>query len=434
MIRSDLAVLGISQLATPEGPAPRLGADLGRLRVVDQAAVACLAGRIVFAGTERDFRQTVEMEPGGVVVDARGGTALPGFVDAHTHLPFAGWREGEFAERLTGTTYSEIAARGGGILSTVRATRAASLADLTTLVRSRLDAMLALGTTLVEAKSGYGLTLEAEIKQLEAVRLASAGHPVEVLATFLGAHTVPKELKEDRGRYVEAVVVDMLPAVAREGLAAYADVFVDAHAFTLAEARRILTTARSLGLGVRLHADQLAADGAAELAAELSAASADHLEHVTEAGIEALARAGTTALLLPAAGHFLMQQAKPPTRRLVEAGVPVAVATDFNPGSCPTESMGVVLEHACLRLSLSIDEAITAATLNAAHALGRARETGSIEVGKRADFVVHAVPNRAHLVYRFGVPRVRTVVAAGRIAVEEGRPIRRPAPAPSDRT
>jgi imidazolonepropionase len=436
MIGADLAVLGISQLATPSGPAPRLGADLGRLRVIDRAAVACRDGRIVFVGTERDYRQAVELLPGGVVVDACGGTVLPGFVDAHTHLPFAGWRESEFNERLLGATYSEIAARGGGILSTVQATRAASLSDLTTLVRARLDAVLALGTTLLEAKSGYGLSLEAEIKQLEAVRAAAAGHAVEVVATFLGAHTVPRELREDRGRYVDAVVGEMLPAVARARLAAYADDFVDAHAFSVAEARRILEAARSHGLGARLHADQLAADGTAELAAELGAASADHLEHVSDAGIEALARAGTVAVLLPAAGFFLMQEAKAPARRLIAAGVPVAVATDFNPGSCPTESMGSVLEHACLGLRLSIDEAITAATLNAAHALGRADVTGAIEVGKRGDFVVHAVPNRYHLVYRFGVPRVRSVIASGRLVVEDGRtaPLRTAAPAPSDRT
>ena len=436
MIRADLSVLGISQLATPLGPAPRLGDDLGRLLVIDGAAVACRAGRIVFAGSERDYRQAVEMEPGGVVVDARGGTVIPGFVDAHTHLPFAGWRESEFNERLRGATYSEIAARGGGILSTVRATRAASREDLVTLVRARLDAMLALGTTLVEAKSGYGLSLEAELKQLEALREGAAGHPLEVVATFLGAHTVPQELKADRARYVDAVVEEMLPEVGRRGLADYADVFVDAHAFSKDEARRILTAARSHGLRPRLHADQLAADGTAELAAELGAASADHLEHVTDEGIEALARAGTTAILLPAAGYFLMQDTKAPARRLVAAGVPVAVATDFNPGSCPTESMGAVLEHACLSLRLSIDEAITAATLNAAHALGRAGETGSIEVGKRADFVVHAVPNRYHLVYRLGVRRVRTVIAGGRLVVDEGlaRPVRTAARAPSDRT
>ena len=435
MIRADLAVVGLSQLATPEGSAPRLAGDLGRLRVVDGAAVACHRGRFAFVGTEADFRKGVTLEPGARVVDAAGGTALPGFVDPHTHLPFAGWRETEFNERLSGASYEEIAARGGGILSTVDATREADEAGLAARVRERLDAMLATGTTLVEAKSGYGLSAEAELKQLRALRDGSAGHPVEVVPTFLGAHTGPRERKSDRGRYVEEIVAEMLPAVAAQGLARYADVFVDARAFSKDEARRVLEAARALGLGIRMHADQLAPDGAAELAGELGAASADHLEHVSEAGVEALARAGTTAVLLPAARFFLMQEAMPPTRRLIERGVPVAIATDFNPGSCPTEVMGAALEHACLGLRMSIDEAITAATLNAAHALGRGDDTGSIEVGKRADLVVHAVPNRYHLVYRFGVRRVRTVVAAGRLVVDEGLAgLRTAARAPSDRT
>jgi len=421
MIEADLAVVGISELATPEGSTARLGADLSRLRVVPNAAVAALSGRIVFAGTERDFRQAVSLKAGGRMLDARGGTVLPGFVDAHTHLPFAGWRESEFNERLQGATYSQIAARGGGILSTVAATRAASLDDLALLVRSRLDAMLALGTTLAEAKSGYGLSTEAEIKQLDAVRLGSAGHPVEVVPTFLGAHTVPKDRKDDRARYLDEIVSEMLPEIARRKLARYADAFVDAHAFTLAEARRVLAAAAEAGLGVRLHADQLADDGGALLAAELQAASADHLEHVSDAGIEALSRAKTAAILLPSATFFLMQTVKPPVRRLIDADVPVAIATDFNPGTSPNEAMGTVLELACLSFGLSIDEAIAAATLNAAYALGRAGETGSIEVGKRADFVVHAVPNRYHLVYRFGVRRVRSVIAAGRVVVEEGQ-------------
>jgi imidazolonepropionase len=421
MIEADLAVVGISELATPQGSTARLGADLSRLRVVPDAAVACRDGRIVFAGTERDFRQAVRLPAGGRTLDARGGTVLPGFVDAHTHLPFAGWRESEFNERLSGATYSQIAARGGGILSTVAATRAASLGDLALLVRSRLDAMLALGTTLAEAKSGYGLSTEAEIKQLDAVRLGSAGHPVEVVPTFLGAHTLPKERKDDRARYLDEIVSEMLPEVARRKLARYADAFVDAHAFTPAEARRVLGAAVDAGLGVRIHADQLADDGGALLAAELHAASADHLEHVSDAGIKALARAKTAAILLPSATFFLMQTVKPPARRLIEADVPVAIATDFNPGTSPNEAMGTVLELACLSLGLSIDESITAATLNAAYALGRAEETGSVEVGKRADLVVHAVPNRYHLVYRFGVRRVRSVIAAGRVVVEEGQ-------------
>jgi imidazolonepropionase len=420
MIEADLAVVGISQLATPEGRTPRLGADLGRLRVIDGAAVACRDGRVVFVGTERELRQAVAVRQGGRTVDARGGTVVPGFADPHTHLPFAGWRESEFNERLHGATYSEIAARGGGILSTVRSTRAASREDLAALVRARLDAMLGLGTTLVEAKSGYGLSAEAEIKQLEALREGASSHPVEVVPTFLGAHTIPAERRDERGRYLDEVVDAMLPEVARRGLASYADAFVDAHALTGEEARRVLTAAREAGLGVRLHADQLADDGSAALAASLGAASADHLEHVSDEGIERLARAGTTAILLPAAAFFLMQDTKPPARRLIEAGVPVAIATDFNPGTSPSEAMGTVLELACLTLRMSIDEAITAATLNAAHALGRGAETGSIEVGKRADFAVHAVPNRYHLVYRFGVRRVRTVVANGKVVVDDG--------------
>ena len=421
MIEADLAVAGISELATPEGRTARLGSDLGRLRTVRDAAVACNKGRVVFVGTEREFRQAVTLTPGGRTLDARGATVLPGFVDAHTHLPFAGWRESEFNERLQGATYSQIAARGGGILATVAATRAASLSDLALLTRTRLDAMLLLGTTLAEAKSGYGLSTEAEIKQLEAIRDGAAGHPVEVVPTFLGAHTIPKELRDDRARYVDEIVGEMLPEISKRKLARYADAFVDAHAFSPTEARRVLEAASRAGLGVRLHADQLADDGGALLAAELHAASADHLEHVSAEGIEALARAGTAAVLLPAATFFLMSQVKPPARRLIDAGIAVAIATDFNPGTCPTEAMGTVLEFACLSLGMSIDEAIAAATLNAAHALGRADEVGSIEVGKRADFVIHAVPNRYHMVYRFGVRRVRTVIAGGKVVVEDGR-------------
>lgn len=419
MIEADLLVRGIAELATPIGPAPRLGPDLGRLRVIPHAALAARAGTIVFVGPERDLAAAVRLVEGGRALDARSGTVLPGFVDAHTHLPFAGWREGEFDERLRGASYSDIAARGGGILSTVEKTRAASVEELAASVRERLDAMLSLGTTLVEAKSGYGLATDAEIRQLEALRLGAAGHPVAVVPTFLGAHTVPRELRDRREAYVETILEEMLPRVAEARLAAYADAFVDRNAFSVDEARRVLGRAKDLGLGVRLHADQLADDGAAELAAELGAASADHLEYASDAGIEALARAGTTAVLLPAATFFLMQERRPPVRRLVDAGVPVAVATDFNPGSCPTESMKTALEMACLLHRLGVDEAITATTLNAAHALGRGTSTGSLEPGKRADLVVHDVPNRYHLVYRFGVPRIRAVVAEGKVAFEK---------------
>jgi imidazolonepropionase len=424
MIEADLSVTGISELATSVGSAPRLGADLGRLRVIERAAVAARDGTLVFVGTERDHIEQVQLLPGAVRVDAGGGTVVPGFVDAHTHLPFAGWREREFDERLRGATYAEIAARGGGILSTVERTRRTPRERLVADVRERLDDMLRCGTTTVEAKSGYGLALDAELKQLQALREAAAGHPLEVVPTFLGAHTIPAEFRGRRADYVKALVEEMLPAVVEQGLAEYADAFVDASAFTLDEARRVLTAARERGLGVRLHADQFADDGAASLAGELGAASADHLEHASDAGIEALARAGTSGVLLPAAAFFLRMPDKPPGRRLVDAGVPVVVATDFNPGTCPCESMGAALWFACLAAGLTVDEAITAATLNAAHALGRAARVGTLEPGKRADLVVHAVPNRHHLVYRFGVSRVETVIAGGRIVHE--RPPRQP--------
>jgi imidazolonepropionase len=413
MIRADLAVTGISELATPIGAGPLSGPDQARVRVITDAALAAHDGKIVFVGTEREYVEAVTLEPDGCKIDAAGGTVLPGFVDAHTHLPFAGWREREFDERLRGVTYSEIAARGGGILSTVSRTREADGAELARLVRGRLDAMLRLGTTTVEAKSGYGLAPDHELKQLGALETAARDHPVDVVRTFLGAHTVPAEYRERREDYVRLVIEEMLPQVASAGLAEYADAFVDAHAFSIDEARRMLDAAREHGLGVRLHADQLADDGAARLAAELGAASADHLEYASAEGMEALARAGTCGVLLPAATFFLMLDARPPGRRLIDAGVPVVVATDFNPGSCPTESMGAAIAFACLTAGLTVDEAITASTLNAAHTLGRAADVGSLEPGKRANLVIHRIPNRYHLVYRLGASYVERVIVDG---------------------
>jgi imidazolonepropionase len=415
MIRADLLIVGISELATSSGCVPRLGADLDRLSVRQDAAVACLDGTIVWVGPRNEVDLAVRTGPDAHVLDAGGGTMLPGFVDAHTHLPFAGWREKEFDERLRGATYSEIGARGGGILSSVRQMGEVSEIELTELVIERLDRMLRLGTTTVEAKSGYGLTPDSELKQLNALRNAATGHQVELVPTFLGAHTVPQEYKHKRDAYVRLLIETMLPQVAGAGLAEYADAFVDAQAFSLDEARQVLEAARGLGLGVRIHADQLNDDGAAELAAELGAVSADHLEHASSEGLEALAQAGTCGVLLPAATFFLMSDTPPPGRRLIDAGVPVVVATDFNPGSCPCDSMTAALWFACLNARLTVDEAITAATLNAACALGRGVVTGSIEPGKRADLVVHDVPNRYHLVYRFGTPAIKHVVAGGRV-------------------
>jgi imidazolonepropionase len=420
MIEADLAVVDAAELVTVAGPAPRRGAALADAGVVPGGSVAARDGVIVFAGDGRAYRRSVRLARHGEEIDATGRTVLPGFVDPHTHLPFAGDRAAEFAERLRGATYEAIAARGGGILATVRATRAASLEDLIEQGKGRLTTMLRHGTTTAEAKSGYGLTLDDELKQLRAIRALHALHPVDLVPTFLGAHVVPEERREARAAYVDEVAGRMIPEVAREGLARYCDVFVETGAFTPEEGERILTAAAAHGLGLRVHAEQRGRSGGALLAARLGAASADHLEAAGDEEIRALAAAGTTAVLLPGAAFFLRDPRDAPARRLIEAGVPVALATDFNPGTCPTEAMTAILPIACLRYGLDPAEAIVAATLNAAHALGRADRIGSLEPGKAADLQILDAPGHAHLAYHFGVNPCRTVVKAGRVVVRDG--------------
>jgi imidazolonepropionase len=421
MIEADLAVVGAAELVTLAGPAPRTGAALAEPAIVPGGCVAARGGRIVYAGDGPGYRREVRLAPGAVVVDAGGAVVLPGFVDPHTHLPFAGWRDTEFVDRLRGATYESIAARGGGIRSTVAATRRATLDDLVQLGRARLDSMLLHGTTTAEAKSGYGLRLEDEIKQLEAVRRLGESHPITLVPTFLGAHVVPAERADDRAGYVREVADAMIPEVARRGLARYCDVFVEAGAFSVAEGETILRAGLAAGLGARVHAEQRGASGGALLAARCGAASADHLDHVDAAGIEALGRAGTTAVLLPGASFFLRDPGDAPARRLVEAGVPVALATDFNPGTCPVEAMTAILPLACLRLGLLPAEAIAAATVNAAHAVGLADRVGRLAPGMDADLQVVDVPNHIHLAYRMGAQRCRTVIKRGRVVVDDGR-------------
>jgi imidazolonepropionase len=415
MVEADLVLEHAEELATPFGEVPRAGRAQGELRLIPDAAVAVSGGNLVYVGPSRDLASRVRLRPGGTRLDVSGKTILPGFVDPHTHLPFAGSRATEFEQRLQGRTYQEIAAAGGGILSTVDQTRRADPADLRTASLRRLDRMLALGTTTCEAKSGYGLSLEAELKQLRVIRSLAPDHPVEVVPTFLGAHTFPRERRTSREAYVREVTEEMIPRVAEEKLAEFCDVFCEAVAFTPGETEKILEAGKRHGLTPRLHADQLSSGGGAELAGRLGAASADHLEFVTAPGIEAMARAGVTAVLIPGANFFLMSPDRPPARRLVEAGVPVALATDLNPGTCMTESMPLVLVLACLQLRLTVAEAITAATLNAAFSLRRADRLGSLEEGKQADLQVLDIPGHHHLVYHFGVSHVDIVIKKGRV-------------------
>jgi len=420
MIAADLAVRRIGLLATLAGPAPRTGAAMRDLGLARDAAVAVADGRIAWVGPDAALEATVSLRPGASSLDAGGGAVVPGLVDPHTHLAFAGDRDDEIRRRLAGASYQEIAAEGGGIVRTVEATRAASVEELAGLVSARLDEMLLCGTTTAEVKSGYGLETRAEIRSLEAIRLAAARHPVAVVPTFLGAHEVPREHRGSRSRYVDLLVEEMIPAVAERGLAVFADVFCEKGVFTVEESRRILLAARDRGMKLRIHADELATTGGAELAGELGARSADHLVFVSEKGRRALADASCVATLLPAAAFYLRLGRFAPARALVEAGAPVALASDVNPGGGLSPSLPFAMAIACFSMGLALEEALAAVTVNAAFSLDLHGETGSVEVGKRADLVLLRSPRLLDLV-RVGVPAIRTVVKDGRVVVRDGR-------------
>jgi imidazolonepropionase len=420
MTAADLVIRNIGRLATLAGPVPRVGAALRDLAMIEAAAVAAHRGRIVYAGPESDLVAAVAPEPGATTLDVEGAAVVPGFVDSHTHLAFAGDRDEEIRRRLAGASYREIAAAGGGIVRSVEATRKATRAELAEAVRFRLDEMLLQGTTTAEVKSGYGLSTEAELRSLAAIRDAAAAHPVTVVPTFLGAHEVPLEHRADRERYLRLLVDEMIPEVARGRLAVFADAFCEEGVFSVAETRRVLTAARDHGLQLRVHADELTHTGGAELAAELGARSADHLVHVSEAGMRALAEAPCAATLLPAASFYLRLPRFAPARALVEAGAPVALATDANPGGGLSPSMPFAMMVGCFAMGLSLEEAIAAATINPAWSLGVHAERGSLEAGKQADLVVLRSRRLLDLL-RVGVAAVRTVVKDGRVVVRDGR-------------
>jgi len=421
---ATLLVTHAEQLVTVAGfsGTPATGSHLGRIGVIEDGAVAVAGTRVIAVGTTDQIERSVYLHGGARTIDARGHVVLPGFVDPHTHLVHAGERSAEFPLRLRGASYLEILRAGGGILGTVRATRQATEAALTAQTRARLDTALGHGTTTLEIKSGYGLDTATELKQLRAAARAGEGHAVKTVRTFMGAHAVPPEYRDDTESYLDLVVQEMLPAVADARLAAFCDVFCEEGVFTPAQSRRVLEAGAALGLRPKVHADELASSGGAELAAEVRAASADHLVYASEAGLAAMAEAAVVAVLLPGTTFSLMGTTYAPARRMVDAGVPVALATDANPGSSPTESMQMVLNLACLQLRLSPEEAIVAATINAAHALGLAAEVGSIEVGKRADLVLYQAPSYGYLPYHYGTNLAATVVAGGRVAWERTDP------------
>ena len=419
MIAADFLIRNTSEVLTCAGPAPRRGPAQADARSIPAAAVAAHNGRIVFIGFESLLPHEVTLTPGATIVDAGGGAVVPGFVDAHTHVIFAGDRRGELRRRLTGASYEEIAGEGGGILSTVLATRNASESVLAADTTRRLAEMLRCGTTTAEAKSGYGLTTESELKMLRVIRELGETQPVELSPTFMGAHEVPVEYRTRRQAYVDLIVSDMIPAVARERLAEWCDVFCEKGVFTPAESREILTAARAAGMKLRLHADELAASGGSQLAAEIGARSADHLIFVDEAGAHKLAAAGVAATLLPIASFYLKLGRFAPARMLIHRNVAVALATDVNPGGGYSPSMPFAMTLACFGMGLTFEEALVGATINAAYALDRHDRIGSLEPGKQMDAVI--VDGPAIDLIRVGAETIRAVVKKGKVVHEAHR-------------
>ena len=403
-----LVITNIGRLMTPLGTSAKRGAAQGMVRTLDHAWIRIEDGLISALGTGEP-----EVTPEAQVLDAGGRLATPGLVDAHTHLIFGGWRQNELGLKLHGVPYLDILAQGGGILSTVRSTRAASQPELADKARLALDEMLSFGTTTCEAKSGYGLDTENELKQLRAIRDLNESHPMDLVPTFLGAHALPEQYKADRAEYVRLLCQEMIPAAATEGLAKFCDVFCETGVFTAEESRQILEAGRQHGLLPKIHADEIDPTGGSVLAGGIGAVSAEHLIVCPPEGIASMARGGTIACLLPATSFYL-GAAFAPAREMIAAGVPVALATDFNPGSCPCLNMQLVMDLGCLKYRMTPEEVLTAVTLNGAAAVRLADRTGSVEIGKWGDLVLWEAEDLDYLCYRMGSSLAHTVVKRGK--------------------
>jgi imidazolonepropionase len=412
---NTVAVVNCSQLVTLAGPArPRVGPELRELGIIANGGMFVRDGLIERVGSRDEIETLIVSDT--EVVDALGRVVLPGFVDAHTHPVFGGTRVEEFEERSKGATYEEIAARGGGIQSTVNATRATYEEVLTYECWRYADWFLRSGTTTIEAKSGYGLSIEDELKILRVIQRLGSETSLRYVPTFLGAHSIPAEYRSRRDDYVSLIIKEMLPAVAKEKLAEFCDVFCEQKVFTPDEARRILSAARCHGMGLRIHADQLSLSGGAQLAAELGTVTADHLEHTDAAGIAALKEAGVQPVLLPGSVYALGSSRYPAAREMIDAGLAIVLATDFNPGSSPTPSIPMILSLASTHMKMTPAEGITAVTINAAYSLNRGSDIGSLEAGKVADFVIHDCSDYRELAYFFGIEHPASVYVRGELS------------------
>jgi imidazolonepropionase len=408
----QLLISDIKQLVTVRsGGRPfKSGRDMRDIGVLENASVLIENGVITWIGNASDFTNT--LEPDADTIDGSSYVAMPGFVDSHTHAVFGGSRENEFALRAEGKTYQDIAAQGGGILSSVNATRAATKKELKKAAGKRLDAMMRQGTTAVEIKSGYALSEEGEIKMLEAITELADEHYMTIRSTFLGAHALPPEFKDRRNEYIDLLCNRMMPHIAKRKLAQFCDVFCEVAYFSVDESRRILEQAKAHGLGLKLHSDEFNSIGGTQLATELGALSVDHLEHVSDDAIAGLRAGNTVAVLLPGVSFFL-RNPYAPARKLIDAGIPVAIASDFNPGSCMSFSMPLMMTIACTQMSMTPEEAISATTLNGAAAMGISDQVGSIEIGKRADIVLYDIPNYRYLPYHFGTNLAAKIIKNG---------------------
>lgn len=417
-MKADIVIKNISQLVTMDGPnRPRIKEEMRKIDIIENGVVAICNDRIIYAG-KGELPQDISVDDSTIIMNGEGKTVTPGLVDPHTHLVHGGSRENELAMKLKGMKYLDILKEGGGIHSTVRATKESSFDELYDKAENSLNKMLEFGITTVEAKSGYGLDTETELKQLKVAKQLDEDHPVDIVSTFLGAHAIPTEYKDRPEEFVELIINEMLPKVSDEKLAEFCDVFCEEGVFTVEQSRRILNEAKKLGLLPKLHADEIEPLGGAELAAEVGAVSADHLVAASEMGMRMMAENGVIADLLPGTSFNLRTDKYANARKMIELGVPVALSTDYNPGSCPTENIQLVMSFASLIMRMTPEEVLTAVTINSACSLKRENTIGSIVKGKKADIVIFDSPNINYIIYHFGINHVQHVIKNGKIVVK----------------
>ena len=419
MKKGNILIKNASEVITCSGFKSKAGREMSDLKIILSGAVVVEEGIIKAVGKSDKILETFK-EKNYQVIDASGKSVLPGFVDSHTHFVFGGYRAEEFCWRLSGISYMDIMQRGGGIANSVKATRAASKKELYNSGMKRLDSMLSLGVTTVEGKSGYGLDCETEIKQLEVMDELDRAHPIDVVKTFLGAHAVPEEYKGEEDKFIDYIIKEVLPVVVEKKLAEFCDVFCEKNVFSVGQSKRLLSKAKEMGLGLKLHADEIVQLGGAELAAELGTVSADHLLQASERGIKEMAKVGVVATLLPGTA-FSLKEPYPKARYMIDKQCAVALATDMNPGSCFTESIPLIFALATIYMNMTVEEAVSALTINGAAALNRAETIGSIDIGKKGDIVILEFPSYKYIPYHLGVSCVEKVIKNGRIVFDKER-------------